>query len=151
MHHYRQHQTGWLILAIFLPVQLLLALAYLNQWGTNPLTLTFYLLTSLLFWIVILAFFRMKILIDEKHIMLRFGMGMFAKKISIADIEKIRLVKGPWYAAGIISFSGGWLYSVNGGQAVEIVLKDRTDYIRFGSPDAETLQRQIHLRLNAGI
>ena len=130
MHH-RHTQIGYLMIFVF-GVGVLFALG--RPWSHLA--------------IVILAaglalFPTLTIEIVDKALVWYFGLGLIRKKLPLADIDKVTVVKNRLLQGwGIRRLREGWLYNVSGFDAVELTLNDGR-IIRLGTDRAEELARVI--------
>lgn len=115
--------------------------------GTNFLITAIMALTLF----VLLSFATLTVSIDENHIGIKFGYGIFKKKFSLAEIVSVKIVKNHWYYGWGIRlwlWPKMWIYNVSGFDAVEIVLKNGKVY-RIGTDVPEELERELKMTIGA--
>ncbi|MFC2065365.1 hypothetical protein ACFLXB_09755 [Chloroflexota bacterium] len=88
-------------------------------------------------------FFSSTVEVSAGKVRFWFGIGVVRKTIALTEIQSTRTVINPWYYFwGIKSISGGWLYAIAPGPALEITLKDGK-VIHFGSNQPAELKKAI--------
>ena len=95
--------------------------------------------------LVTLALFHsLTVEVKDQNLMCSFGSGLIKKRIPLSDVEKVHIVRNPWYAGWGIRWMPGqyWLWNVSGFQAVELVYKNNTRF-RIGTDEPESLVRAI--------
>jgi hypothetical protein len=148
MNKYSRFQFGWVIVVIFTGIIIWMTLAYIHHWGNNPIRKPEYILFLILFGSLLLTFFGMRVSVDEKFIAIKFGIGLFGKRVAVNAVRSVQIVKYPvYYGYGIRIVPGGILYNVSGRKAVEIRLKNKKGVIQIGTNDAEELVRIIESML----
>ncbi len=76
---------------------------------------------------------------NKKRLSARFGLGLYTKHIALDDVVSCEKVRNTfWMGWGIRWFPGGWLYNVDGLDAVELTLKNASR-IRIGTDDPDPL------------
>lgn len=135
---YKHTQIGYLIIVLMITV--LFLMAYLmTVLGFNWIgfAVIFLLLACLI------LFGTLTVAIEKGFIEIRFGPGVFKKKIRLEDIESCKVVKNPWYYGwGVRKIPHGWLYNVSGFHAVEITMKTGKKY-RIGTDVPHELEKAI--------
>lgn len=122
---YEKTQIGWLMILIFSLIIIQLTLAYCYQLGDNPLPLGAFIALSLLFILLLLVFYRLKIRVDSSGIHVIYGIGLIHININPQEIYQVSAVKTPWFYGLGIRFTGkGMLYNIQGFHAVEIYYLD---------------------------
>jgi membrane protease YdiL (CAAX protease family) len=145
MIKYKRFQFGWIITVIFLIVIIWMSFAYLYQWGDNPVDLKGYIIFMILFCGVLLTFYGMTVIVTEKYIKIKFGIGLIVKKIDLSTIKSAAAQTYPiYYGYGIRFIPNGVLYNVSGSQAVELKFKNKTRVIQIGTNDWEKLKNVIN-------
>jgi hypothetical protein len=139
---YQKTQFGK-ITAISL-VSALLIIGYFGVYYSNFPSLL--LVALVLFGILLLSlilFYKLTVIVDDHNIQIIFGIGLIKKRFNLKDINSCRSVKNRWYyGLGIRLTPHGWLYSVSGLRAVEILMKDGKKY-RIGTNDPEGLLKSV--------
>jgi hypothetical protein len=92
---------------------------------------------------LLLMMYALTVTIDDTHIRVRFGPGVFFKKFPLAEITEI----GPKYKTyfwgwGIRWYPGGWLYNIAGFDSVEIIFKNGKK-TRIGTDEPQQLAEAI--------
>lgn len=83
--------------------------------------------------------------IDEDHLRLKFGYGIFSKTFLLNQIGSVQSVKNRWYygwGVKIWFWPYMWIYSVSGYDAVEIITKDGKVY-RIGTDTPGELEAAV--------
>jgi len=144
MIKYRRFQFGWVITIIFLIVIVLMTFAYVYQWGNNPVDKYGYIFLMILFVGILLGFYGMTIIVTDKQIKIKLGVGFYKKKIDLSTIISVSTLTYPFYCGyGIRVVSNGLLFNVSGKHAVEIKFKNKRNVILIGSNDWEKLRITI--------
>ena len=142
---YDHTQTGWLILNIMIFLVFLITLSYLNRWGTNPIPAWGFIVMVALFVLVTCLFYKLRIRIDNEVIHIIYGIGLIHIRIRPERVDRVRVVRNPWYyGLGIRFTPRGMLYNIQGRDAVEIEYFRKTPRrVRIGSNDCQNLKRFI--------
>lgn len=81
--------------------------------------------------------------INARRVLVRFGVGLIRRSLSLDTIRGFAPVKNPWYYGWGIRFTPhGILYNVSGLKAVEILLDDGRR-VRVGTDEPEALVRAL--------
>lgn len=146
-NRYRHTQKGgfWFYFAIFIfslvIVLLLIDAAHRQLQDSEKVAIA---LVPLLGAVVILMMSGLTVTIDDPLIRIRFGPGVFWKTYPMADIAGCRQVRnGWWWGWGIRWYMRGWLYNIDGLDAVEISFKNGKK-VRIGTDEPETLTAAIN-------
>lgn len=145
---YDHSQTGWLIINMFLPIILVVVLAFINQWGTHPIPLYGLVILLAVFLLVLSLFYKQRVQVDDSGIHVIYGAGLIHIRIKPERVEAARIVRSPWYyGLGIRFTPRGMLYSIQGLDAVELEYVQGTrKQVRIGSDDCRNLKRAIETR-----
>ncbi|MBU0982699.1 MAG: hypothetical protein KKA42_02445 [candidate division Zixibacteria bacterium] len=93
--------------------------------------------------LLLMLFAWLRVSVDETHLRLRFGVGLIRLRFRLSDIAACRPVRNKWwYGWGIRLTPDGWLFCVNGLDAVEIKMKNGNQY-RIGTDRPDDLTRCI--------
>ena len=86
--------------------------------------------------------------IDEKNIVVVFGIGLIRKKIPLSNIKEAVVVKNKWwYGWGIrYVFKSGLMYNVSGLHAVEVTFNTGKKF-RIGTDEPEKLKEAIERKI----
>lgn len=144
MMHYKNFQFSWPITLIFAVITVFMILSYIYQWGTNPIPTIGFVLMMLFFLFMYINFYGMTVLVDNRMIMIRFGAGIFKKRIPLSDIESAAFsTYPPWYGYGIRYTPKGWLFNVSGREAVELRIRGKKMPILIGTRERNKLLESI--------
>lgn len=144
MKTFKEFQFATIIFIIAIPAQILLAIMFITQAGTKPMTLVPYLIANSTFVIIYLLFYGMKTTIDEQWIRISYGVGVITKKVKLSDVKDVSVVSNPWYYGwGIRFIPNGMLYNINGSSGVELTFNEKSRILRIGSADASALRIAI--------
>jgi len=144
MIKYKKFQFGWLIVITFLIFMVWMTFGYIYQWGNNPIDKTGYTILMILFGVLLSGFYGMTIIVTDIRIKIRFGIGLYTKKIDLATISSVTIEKYPvFYGYGIRMIPDGILYNVNGRYAIRIRFKDKKNVILIGTNDWDNLKKAI--------
>lgn len=150
MERYKHTQVGYLMLACTLGVLALFTWAQLAaraeppsyDSGTNFAITAVMVLTLF----ILASFSTLTVAIDEQSLRVRFGWGIFRKKVPLAEIATVRKIKNRWhYGWGVrLCFRQTmWIYNVSGFDAVELTLKNGAIY-RIGTDEPDALEEALH-------
>lgn len=134
-YHHRQHSY------FMLPIFLFISFAFLVVALITPepawLQALFYILSPFLLLLGI-VFSRLTVTVDEQNLIWHFGMGFWRHIIARADIVHATPIKTKWWWGwGIRLTPHGWLYNVDGLDAVKVQTNaGRTVLIGTNEPDA---------------
>jgi hypothetical protein len=118
--------------------------AYIQQWGNNPIDVYGYIFFMTLFSGMLLAFYGITIIVTDKHLLIKFGIGFYSKKIELASINSVAVLKTPCcYGYGIRIIPNGLLYNLGSKHSIEIKLKKRKQVIQIGTNDLEKLKEAV--------
>jgi hypothetical protein len=132
--HYRQTQVSWPTVIPLAVVMLILAGVFL----AHDLDIGLALLAAVPT-LILLLFATMTVIVDDRSIEARFGIGVIRKRVPFDRIRSCQVVRNPWYYGwGIHFFPGGTLYNASGPSAVELQLANGR-YVRIGSGEPEVL------------
>jgi hypothetical protein len=139
---YRHTQIGWLVigveiaaLAVLVPMVLWSASAWVALFVVGVLALVVSIAGSL------------TVVVDRERITAKLGLGLFRRRIPLADVQSFRKVRNPWYFGwGVRLIPGGWMYNVSGLSAVELVLRSGRRF-RIGTDQPDALFDALRQRL----
>ena len=96
-------------------------------------------------------FYNLTVEVDVTHLNFRFGVGLFRKRIALANIVAVQPVQNAWWDGwGIRYTRNGWLYNVSGWEAVEITLASGKR-LRLGTDEPDRLVRVLQAARAAGV
>jgi hypothetical protein len=134
MAEYKHTQIGYALLNSYTIVFLIAGIINLTT-GFAPLAV----LALIIVLLTIATFAALTVIVDQRTIKLRFGVGIIRKQYRLVDIESCRAVENPWYyLLGVRYTPRGWLYAVSGSAAVELALKNGR-CVRIGTDEPEKL------------
>ena len=144
MIKYRKFQFGWVIAIIYLIVIVWMTFAYVYQWGNNPVDKYGYIFFMILFGGILSGFYGMTIIVTEKQLKIKLGVGFYTKKIDLSTIKSVNTLTYPVYCGyGIRIVKNGLLFNVSGRHAVEIKFKNKKNMLLIGTNDWEKLREVI--------
>lgn len=93
--------------------------------------------------VLLSQFTVLTVTVDDRSVRAAFGPGWIRRTIPLAEIEEVRSVRNRWwYGWGIRLTPHGWLFNVQGLDAVELRLRSGSSF-RVGTDDPIGLQRAI--------
>ena len=147
--NYKHTQISYLMMIITLAVLILFAWAHITAANEPPSvdSGTNFAVTSIMALILLIlsSFVSLQVSVDEKQIRIKFGYGLFTKRILLNDILSAKVVKNHWYYGWGIKvwfWPKMWIYSVAGFDAVELKMKNSKIY-RIGTDEAQKLEQTI--------
>jgi hypothetical protein len=155
MTTYKHTQIGYLMLIVTLAVLVLFAWAQITARAEPPSVdsgtnfLVTFIMALILF--VLASVTTLTTSIDEKYLQIKFGYGIFGKKVLLSEIVSAKQVKNHWYYGWGIRF---WfwprmcIYNVSGFDAVEITMKNGKVY-RIGTDVPKELETAIKQSINS--
>ncbi len=145
---YTERQIGWVIILPILALIGFQVVLFTNQWGENPLNLSSLVIISLILMVCLLLFFQMKTTVDNEKIQILFGIGLIKKIIYIRNVKEVSIVTNKWYnGLGIKIINNGWMYNIQGLNAIELKLKNTKSIIRIGTADSEKLKQAVETKM----
>lgn len=116
--HYQHTQFGTaIVVALGLFLGFLTGVSSIVGWVAGSLALAAFLIAAGL------LFYQLEVQVGAGELRLRFGVGLIHRRFALADIQAARAVRNRWLNGwGIHYLTRGWLYNVNGWDAVEIEL-----------------------------
>ena len=139
--NYKHKQIGYLIIAIFLIVELWIWIGYKILVSLDYIA---FILGSCVVLVPLALFYFLTVEIKEGFLHVRFGIGLIRKKFKLLDIVAVNVITNKWYYGwGIRMLENGWLYNVSGLDAVEIKMNNGKIY-RIGTDESEKLQAAIN-------
>ncbi len=144
MIKYRRFQFGWVIIVVFLITIVWITFAYIHQWGNNPIDKYSYIFFIVLFGGILSGFYGMTIIVTDKQIKIKLGVGFYTKRIDLSTISSVNSLTYPFYCGyGIRIVKNGLLFNVSGRHAVEIKFRNKKNVILIGTNDWEKLKDAI--------
>jgi hypothetical protein len=137
------------MLGVTLAVLALFAWIYTTAWAEAPsvdsgpnLAVCGVMVLVLL---ILASFATLTVSIDENYIRIKFGYGIFQKKLPLQEVASVKQVKNYWYYGWGIRlwlWPTMWIFNVSGFDAVEVILKNRKIY-RIGTNEPAELSAEI--------
>lgn len=154
MNTYKHTQIGYLMLVVTLAVLVLFVWLQITaraeppsiDSGTNFAVTA----TMALILLILSSFITLSVSIDERYLRIKFGYGIFRKKLSMSEIASATQVKNHWYYGWGIRrwfWPRMWIFNVSGFDAVEIQMKNGKIY-RIGTDESEKLEAAIKQAIN---
>ena len=138
MKPYVHTQIGYFLLGVFGVITPIVAYLVLVR-GINLPALA----GLILLLIALVTFSTLRVRVDHRMILIRFGAGVFSKTFPLGEIDTHEEVRNPWYyGLGIRYTPRGWLFAVSGLSAVELQMKNEKRY-RIGTDDPAGLSSAI--------
>ncbi len=138
--NYKHTQRGYLILFVLLAIVLLFGFILTKA---EFQTLTLIIMFVVIF--ILVSFLSLNVIVDEKHLQIKFGYGIYKKRFMLSEINSAKTVKNHWYYGWGIRL---WLwprmviFNVSGFDAVEITMKDG-EIFRIGTDEPKKLEQVI--------
>jgi len=139
---YNHTQIGRLMIFVFIFTSLLFAGIFVA--GREEFNLGILALMILIL-IIIASFGTLTVMIDGEYLRIKFGYGIFKKKIKLEDIVLAKAVKHKWYHGWGIRYwpwQSMWIYNVSGFDVLEIETKYGKKY-RIGTDEPQELENLI--------
>jgi len=142
---YRHRQIGWTIIIVLGLAALFAAVAGVATLRPGLLLIVAVtLLTGLLF-------SSLTIEVTESELVWFFGPGFLKRRVARNDISSAEPARNKWWWGwGVHLTLRGWLYNVDGLDAVEITQKDGESF-RLGTDEPQTLARALGFATRAGL
>ncbi len=140
---YQKSQIGWAMIWVFLPIIVLLGMAYQFQWGNNPIPLIPFIVLMAVLSLTGILFYKLTVSFDGTVLKLTFGIGLVVFNFKIDELIHSEVIKTPWYyGLGIHFTPKGTLYNVHGFKALMINYRSghRTKKLLVGSAEPEKLK-----------
>ena len=138
--NYKHTQIGYLLIFVLLAVILYFGI-FLKLAGLDPILVAFLFL--ILFFLA--SFVSLKVTVNEKHLRIKFGYGIFTKRFELEKIVSVKAVKNAWYhgwGIRIWFWPYLWIYNISGFDAVEIKMKNGKRY-RVGTDEPKKLESAL--------
>lgn len=145
---YRKRQIGWIIL---LPIPLVAAaMGGAALQAPDPVLRVVLLVFCVFLTVVLLAFSSLNVTVDATAVKAAFTLPLFARSIPLSDIAAARPVRNKWWYGWGIRFLGpdGWMFNVQGLDAVELELKEGKKF-RIGTDDPAGLTAAITAKIGS--
>ncbi len=138
--HYRHTQVGWVIIG-----SIAAALVLVIPIVTVPAAPEGALLIGGILLLAGLLFSALTVTVDAEELRVSFTFGLVSRRVALADIREVRVVRNPWhYGWGVHRIPGGWIWNASGWYAVALELRDGRA-LRVGTDEPEALLRAIEM------
>ena len=145
---YKEEQFGWAMNVWILILPFLMLLFYLLEIGDKPMPLFILIISVVFFLIVFLLFFKLTISVNDKFIVIYFGVGLIRKKVDLSDVKEVKRVKTNWYNGwGIRKIKNGMLYNIQGFHAIELSFKSKKSILQIGTSSSSDLDKEIRNKI----
>ena len=155
MTSYKHTQIGYLMIFVTLAVLVFFAWIQITARAESPSvdSGTNFAFTAIMAFIlfVLASFATLTVSIDENHLQIKFGYGIFRKKFAVCEIISATPVKNRWYHGWGIRlwfWPYMWIFNVSGLDAVEIRMKNGGIY-RIGTDKPTELETAIKRVINS--
>ena len=145
---YKEEQVGWFsnLALLLIPAIILILFILEDNLRTDGLILI--LIVISVFVVSFLLFYKLKVIVNDKFVIISFGIGLIRKKILIADLATVRKSRSKWYNGWGIKYLGnGWLYNIQGLNVIELSFINKNNIIRIGTKANSHLEREIKKRI----
>ena len=150
MTSYKHTQIGYLML--FMLVVLVLFYAWLygvmqEEAGSD----NFFIVVTAFVVLILASFASLTVTIDEQHLRLKFGYGIFRKSLPLREIASVKTVRNHWYYGwGIRAWfrPSMTIYNVSGFDAVELTQKNGKIF-RIGTDEPTALEAALRQRIHS--
>lgn len=154
MISYKHTQIGYLMLVVTLSVLVFFTWLQITARAESPSydSGTNFAMTAMMALIlfILTSFTTLTTSIDENHLWIKFGYGIFRNKFLLNEITSVAQVKNHWYYGWGIRlwfWPYMWIFNVSGFDAVEIRMKNGKIY-RIGTDEPEKLETAIKGAIN---
>jgi len=136
MFCYRHVQVGQLLIGSFLAVEVMFL--FMSSLGTTIFTSLF--IVPL---VLIVLFGWLTVEVDDEKVSCIFGLGWPRKRIPLDDIASVEIVRNKWwYGFGIRLTPSGWMFNIQGLDAVMVERKSGKKF-RIGTDEPAELAEAI--------
>jgi hypothetical protein len=139
---YKRRQYGSLTIgSILIIVAILAGVSLLDE---EPGGNSFLTILVVAFTLMGLLFMSLTVRVEAAYVRLSFGVGLVRRKIPMERIESVNPVRNSWwYGLGIRLTPHGWMWNIQGLDAVELTYVDGGRF-RIGTADPEGLSAAIN-------
>ena len=143
---YKRRQYGHLTVgSILIIVAILASVSVLDEEPGGSLFLTILIVA---FTLIGLLFMSLTVIVEASCVRLIYGVGLIRRRIPMERIESAIPVRNSWwYGLGIRLTPHGWMWNIQGLDAVELTYADGSRF-RIGTADPEGLSSAINDRLS---
>lgn len=151
---YKHTQIGYLMIIVTLLVLALFAWSHITSMAEIPSvdSGTNFAVSSIMLLVLLMlsSLATLTVSVDENYVRIKFGYGLFKKKLSLEKIDSVKTVKNRWYYGwGIRMYfwPTTWIFNVSGFDAVELIMKNGKRY-RIGTDEPNKLESAISTEVN---
>jgi len=148
MNRYKRTYFNWFTLLICVGVLTTITVGYINNWGPNRMDIGGYIIFLIIFSIVFLATYSLKIIVDDEKIFIKIGIGFQQKTIYFCNIKEVNLIENKYkYSpskSGLKDFRS-YQWPTFDKKAVEIKLLNHSGII-LGTKNATELWNELKWR-----
>lgn len=133
-------QYGKFSILVLLPMILLFAAWWIKYTYSEHQAMMFPLYISFFLLVLLLLLYKLTIIIDEKKVSFKMGIGLIGRTFLISDIKSCKPVTNYFLSGfGIRLIRNGWLYNVSGFKAIELSFHNRNSIVRIGTDRPEEI------------
>ena len=144
---YKHTQIGWIVIVCLLSAIALITFIYFLNTDVTANWVVLAVLLSVV--IALILFSTLTVMVNDKEVLVKLGIGLFRKKIILKDIESVEVVKNKWWYGWGIRLSGKWwMFNVSGLDAVQVSIRNKKKF-RIGTDEAKKLADFIKKKLTA--
>lgn len=154
MISYKHTQIGYLMIIVTLVVLVFFAWSHITSLAEIPSvdSGTNFAVSSIMVLVLLMlsSLATLTVSVDENYVRIKFGYGLFKKKLSLEKIDSVKTVKNRWYYGwGIRMYfwPTTWIFNVSGFDAVELIMKNGKRY-RIGTDEPVKLESAISTEVN---
>jgi len=137
-------QFGTFSVAIILPLLLLFLGLMIKSGLANTPDFYINLILVIVFLICLLVFYKLTIIVDNKFVTFKLGIGLVGKSYKIADLKTCKPVAtSVLNGIGIRMLSNGWLYNVTGLKAIELRFANKNSIVQIGTNKPDEISQLI--------
>lgn len=138
--NYKHTQIGYLTIVLFFAIALFFGIILIQIGFILPIIIFMALIL-----LILASFISLQVTINKDYLNIKFGKGIFQKKILLKEVISAKRVKNHCYYGWGIKlwlWPKMWIYNVSGFDAVEIKTKNNKIY-RIGTDEPEKLKQAI--------
>jgi len=144
-------QFGTFSVTIMLPLFLLFSGLLIKSGLSNSPDFYILLILVIVFLICLLVFYKLTIIIDDKFVTFKLGIGLVSKSYKIADLKSCKpIATSVWNGIGIRMLPNGWLYNVSGLKAIELQFANKKSIVQIGTNKPDEISQLIQSLIGRG-
>ncbi len=137
-------QFGTFSVAIMLPLLLLFTGLLIKSGLANTPDFYIHLILVIVFLICLLFFYKLTIIVDDKSVTFKLGIGLVGKSYKITDLKSCRpIATTVLNGIGIRMLPNGWLYNVTGLKAIELRFANKKSIVQIGTNKPDEISQLI--------